>query len=72
LEKQERECLAALEELEKEKARLETELSKPEVYSSREKAKTVKTELDGITALLETKTAQWEEIALELSKAGIA
>jgi ATP-binding cassette subfamily F protein 3 len=69
LEKQEGECLAELEALEKEKARLEAELARPEVYSSREKAGAVKADLDGVIALLETKTARWEGIALELSEA---
>jgi len=70
LQREEGEILAALEKLEAEKAALETELAKPEVYSNGEKAKAVKFQLDRITAELETKTAAWEEKAAELSKIG--
>jgi ATP-binding cassette subfamily F protein 3 len=60
LEREEREILAALETLEKEKAALEAELAKPEVYSNGERAKAVKAELDSITGKVEAKTAEWE------------
>jgi ATP-binding cassette subfamily F protein 3 len=68
LERQEAEYLAALEELEQEKSHLEAELAKPEVYSSGEKARAVKAELDRISAALETATAKWEETARELEE----
>ncbi|MDR2534592.1 MAG: ABC-F family ATP-binding cassette domain-containing protein [Treponema sp.] len=66
LERQEAEILQALEKLEAEKIRLETELGTPEIYSSREKARTVKARLDDIIIQIETKTAEWEAKAEEL------
>jgi ATP-binding cassette subfamily F protein 3 len=69
LERQEGEILAALEALETEKAVLETELARPEVYSSGEKAREVKGKLDGVTAAVECKTREWEAAAEELEKA---
>lgn len=62
LERQEAEILAALEELEKKKEALETELSLPEVYSNGEKAKTVKQRLDECIVEIEAKTSDWEKI----------
>ena len=56
------ELLAAIEKLEKEKNRLETELSNPEVYSNGEKAKAVKLKLDECTAAITEKTAEWEAL----------
>jgi ATP-binding cassette subfamily F protein 3 len=69
LERQEAESLAALEHLEAEKSRLETELAKPEVYSNGEKARSAKAELDRTSAALEAETARWEKAARELQEA---
>jgi ATP-binding cassette subfamily F protein 3 len=66
LERQEAEILNAIEELEAEKAKWETELSHPEVYSNGEKAKAVKQKLDTCTAALRGKTAEWETLAEQL------
>jgi ATP-binding cassette subfamily F protein 3 len=66
LERQEAEILKVMEKLEAEKAKLETELSRPEVYSSGEKAKAVKQKLDECSAALEAKSLEWEPIAEEL------
>jgi len=65
LEREEGEILATLEKLEKEKAALEAELARPEVYSSGEKAKAVKQKLDSIAGELEVKTTEWEEKAAQ-------
>ncbi|MDR2370967.1 MAG: ABC-F family ATP-binding cassette domain-containing protein [Treponema sp.] len=69
IERQEAEILKALENLEKEKSRLEAELSLPEVYGSREKAKAVKLRLDKTAAAIDGKTREWEERAAELENA---
>ena len=66
LEREEQEILAELEKTEKDKAALEAELSKPEVYSNGDKAKAVKTELDNKTKELELITARWAAKADEL------
>ncbi|GHV78048.1 ABC transporter ATP-binding protein [Spirochaetia bacterium] len=68
LEREEGDILAALEALEAEKAALETELARPDVYSNGEKAKAVKARLDGITAELEGKSREWETKAAELER----
>jgi len=65
LERQEAEILNAIEALEKEKSRLETELSNPEVYSNGEKAKAVKLKLDECAAAIAQKTAEWEALTAE-------
>ncbi|MDR2537200.1 MAG: ABC-F family ATP-binding cassette domain-containing protein [Treponema sp.] len=69
LERQEAEILVHIEELETEKARLETELARPDVYSSGEKARAVKARLDETAARLEAKTAEWEVKTAELETA---
>ena len=69
LERQEAEIIAALETLEAEKTRLETDLARPEVYSSGEKAKAVTARLNETAAAIETKTAEWEGLAAELEAA---
>ncbi|MDR2608428.1 MAG: ABC-F family ATP-binding cassette domain-containing protein [Treponema sp.] len=69
LEKREAELLSDLEHLESEKRRLETELSKPEVYSSGEKAKSVQKQLGFVNTGIEEKTALWEKTAEELETA---
>ena len=66
LERKEAELLSAVEELETEKTRLETELSRPEVYSIGEKAKAVKQKLDKCAAALAEKNTEWEALAAEL------
>jgi ATP-binding cassette subfamily F protein 3 len=69
LEREEGEILKVLETLEAEKAALETELGRPEVYSSGGKARAVKASLDGVTAELEGKGWEWEAKAAELEQA---
>ena len=69
LERREAEILKAMENLESEKTRLEEELSRPDVYSSGEKARAVKFKLDDTAAALEAKSEEWETIAAELEKA---
>ena len=69
LERQETEILKEMEKLEVEKARLEEQLSRPDVYSSGEKAKAVKLNLDETAAALEIKSGEWEIMAAELEKA---
>ena len=66
LERQEAEILKALETLEAEKAALEAELSRPEVYSSGERAKAVKQKLEEHAAAVEAKSREWEAKAAEL------
>jgi ATP-binding cassette subfamily F protein 3 len=68
LERQEGEILAALGELEAEKARLEGELSRPEVYSSGEKARAVQAGLNTVSGEIAGKTADWEAKARELEE----
>jgi ATP-binding cassette subfamily F protein 3 len=67
LQRREAEILAALETLEAEKTRLETELAKPEVYANGEKARSVQTRLETLAAEIETKTREWETAAGELA-----
>jgi ATP-binding cassette subfamily F protein 3 len=67
--RQESAVLSALEKLETEKARLESELAKPEVYSSGEKSKEIQMALNAVTEALETKTLEWEHAAAELETA---
>jgi len=62
LQRTEAELLNAIEELEKEKVRLEAELSLPAVYSNGEKARAVKLRLDECVAEIEAKTAEWEKL----------
>ncbi|MCL2609746.1 MAG: ABC-F family ATP-binding cassette domain-containing protein, partial [Treponema sp.] len=62
-ERREAELLAAIEELEALKLRLEAELSRPEVYSVGEKAKATKLKLDECVAGIAGKIAEWEELA---------
>ncbi|MDR3172436.1 MAG: ABC-F family ATP-binding cassette domain-containing protein [Treponema sp.] len=69
LERQEAEILKALEDLETEKARMEGELAKPEIYRNGAQAKAVKLKLDETTAALEAKTQEWETKAAELELA---
>jgi ATP-binding cassette subfamily F protein 3 len=68
LERQEAEILGALEELEAEKARLEAELSRPEVYSSGEKARAVQAKLRAAAAAIDEKNGEWELKARELEQ----
>ena len=69
LEKEEQEILSALEKLEAEKAALEIELSRPEVYASAEKARSVKIRLDSLNAAVEEKSREWETLAGDLVQA---
>jgi ATP-binding cassette subfamily F protein 3 len=62
-EREEQKIIDEIDTLEKEKSELETELSKPEVYSSFEKAKTVRQNLNNILAKLEVATKKWEALS---------
>jgi len=66
LERREAEIIKSLEELDKEKTRLEAELARPDVYSNGEKARAVKIKLDECTAVIEAKTGEWEAVSGEL------
>jgi ATP-binding cassette subfamily F protein 3 len=68
LERREQEILAELDALEAEKAALETELGKPEVYSSGEKARAVKAGLDAAALAIEGKSREWDAAAEELGR----
>jgi ATP-binding cassette subfamily F protein 3 len=68
LRRQEAEILKTLETLEAEKARLENELAKPEVYANGEKARSVQTRLDVLAGEIETKTREWEDTAEKLER----
>jgi len=69
LERREAELLNAVEKLEAEKTRLESDLSRPEIYSVGEKAKTVKLKLDDCAAEIARKSAEWETLVAELEAA---
>jgi ATP-binding cassette subfamily F protein 3 len=69
LERQEAEILKTLEDWEAEKARLELEISRPEVYSSGERAKQVQEKLNAVSGNITVKTAEWEAKAEELETA---
>ncbi|MDR0312784.1 MAG: ABC-F family ATP-binding cassette domain-containing protein [Treponema sp.] len=69
LERQEAEIIKALEDLNADKTRLETDLARPENYSSGEKAKAIKLKLDETVAALEAKSREWESKAEELETA---
>ena len=69
IRRQEEEMLGIIDQLEKERARLEMELSLPVVYSNGEKAKAVKQKLDEHTAAIAEKNAEWETIAAQLQEA---
>jgi len=62
LERQEAEILKTLEELETQKAQLEADLGRPDIYSNGEKAKSVKQKLDECNAEIESKTNEWESV----------
>jgi ATP-binding cassette subfamily F protein 3 len=70
LQREEAAILEELEKLEEEKSVLETQLSRPDVYSSAEKARQIKGKLDEITRALENKNAEWETKAAELAFTG--
>ncbi|MDR0452351.1 MAG: ABC-F family ATP-binding cassette domain-containing protein [Treponema sp.] len=69
LERREAEVLAEIEALETEKAALEAELGRPEVYSSGEKARAAKAGLDAALVALAAKSREWESRAEELARA---
>ncbi|MDR2029008.1 MAG: ATP-binding cassette domain-containing protein [Treponema sp.] len=68
LERQEAEILRSLETLEAEKAALEAEIGRPEIYSNGEKARAVQLKLSRVTGNIEIKTKEWEEKAGELTR----
>jgi ATP-binding cassette subfamily F protein 3 len=72
LQKREEDALRALETLENEKAALEAELARPDVYSNGEKAREVKQKIDENTAASDKKTREWEAVAAELEGARAA
>jgi ATP-binding cassette subfamily F protein 3 len=61
LEREEARLLEEISAAEAEKARLEEELAKPEVYSDYEKCAQVKGRIDAITENIDSLTAAWEE-----------
>jgi len=67
LEKQEEELLEQIEALDRENARLELELAKPEVYSEGLRAKEVQDKIKTIHHRQEELSRQWEETAEELA-----
>lgn len=67
LRREEALILSEMEKLESEKTRLEIELGRPDVYSSAEKARQTKHNLDEIIAALEIKSHQWESNAREIA-----
>ncbi|MDR2633826.1 MAG: ATP-binding cassette domain-containing protein [Treponema sp.] len=69
LERQEGDILNALEELEREKARLEGALGSAEVYRDGAKTRLVKARLAEVEGLIEGNTAAWEVKAAELERA---
>ncbi|MCL2719833.1 MAG: ABC-F family ATP-binding cassette domain-containing protein [Treponema sp.] len=71
LERQETQILGELEDLEKEKAALEIELSLPDVYSNAEKAKKVKQKLDDYIKKIDEKSAEWSIIDEQKNKSYI-
>jgi ATP-binding cassette subfamily F protein 3 len=66
LKREEEAAITLVEKLEAEKKSLENEISRPEVYSSGEKAKLVQAEIARAAAALEAATAEWERIGGEL------
>jgi ATP-binding cassette subfamily F protein 3 len=66
LEREETEILARMEKLEAEKAALEAELSRPEVYSDGGKSKAVQVKLDVAAAGIDAAAVEWERVAAEL------
>jgi ATP-binding cassette subfamily F protein 3 len=68
LERREQEILAEIDALEAEKAALEAELAKPDVYSSGERARAVKARLDAAALALEAKSREWEAAGEELAR----
>ena len=66
LERQEADLLASMDQLETEKARLEQELARPEVYADGTKVRDVQARLDGILRNIDMLTTQWEQVAREL------
>ncbi|MDR0403832.1 MAG: ABC-F family ATP-binding cassette domain-containing protein [Treponema sp.] len=69
LEREEAGVLLSIEKLEAEKARLESELAKPEVYSSAEKSRELQAAINASAGSLEAQTLEWERIAAELEAA---
>jgi ATP-binding cassette subfamily F protein 3 len=59
--RREEELLGQVELLEGEKARLEAELCRPEVYSNGEKARSVQARIEETAAAIEAKIGEWEE-----------
>jgi ATP-binding cassette subfamily F protein 3 len=68
LRREETGILEDLEKLEQEKAVLEAQLSRPDVYSSAEKARQVTRKLAEINLALDAKNNEWEAKAAELEK----
>ncbi|MDR0401173.1 MAG: hypothetical protein LBH51_09580, partial [Treponema sp.] len=67
-EKQRQTLIRRLERQEAEKVRLGKELSRPEVYSSGEKARAVQAKLNAVEGEIAGKTAAWEAKARELEE----
>jgi ATP-binding cassette subfamily F protein 3 len=68
LARQEAEILGELEALEGDRANLERELARPEVYSAGEKARAVQAGIRRLTERIDEKTREWEKKAEELER----
>jgi ATP-binding cassette subfamily F protein 3 len=55
-----------MEKLEAEKAALEAELARPEVYSDGAKSRAVQMKLDSTVGKIDEAAAEWERVAAEL------
>jgi ATP-binding cassette subfamily F protein 3 len=61
--KREEELVATIERLEAAKSQAEAALSRPDVYSSGEKARKTQTDIRALEAAIESATAEWEGLA---------
>jgi ATP-binding cassette subfamily F protein 3 len=68
LEREEADLLAKIEAAEAEKAALEAEISRPEVYSDGARSTAVQKKLDDAVRRIDEAAAEWERVAAELEK----
>ncbi len=68
LEREEADLLERMEAAEAEKAALEAEISRPEVYSDGAKSTAVQKKLDDAVRRIDEAAAEWERVASELEK----
>ncbi|GHU30029.1 ABC transporter ATP-binding protein [Spirochaetia bacterium] len=67
LEKQEAELLARIEALEKEKAQLESDLEKPEIYSNGPRAQQIQKDINRLSSTIDHAVTEWEAKSAELA-----